>query len=166
MLIVCGDFDLDDDPGRVDVDALWAFLSAEAYWGRWRQREHVELQLAGAWRVVGVYERASGRMAGFARAVSDGVAFAYLADLYVAPDARGQGLGKELVRTMIERGPGAGFRWTLHTFDAHGLYKQFGFGPADPTYLERPAAQVSGASGASSAGSAGSGLAGRRAGPG
>ncbi len=138
MVIVHGAYDLDDDRSRVDVDALWAFLSAEAYWGRWRRRDHVQRQLATAWRVVGGYERTTNRMIAFARAVSDGVAFAYLADLYVVPDARGQGLGKELVRTMIERGPGADFRWTLHTFDAHGLYKQFGFGPADPTYLERP----------------------------
>jgi hypothetical protein len=44
----------------------------------------------------------------------------------------------ELVRFMVEQGPGAHFRWMLHTGDAHGLYAKFGFGPADRTYLERP----------------------------
>ena len=97
-----------------------------------------EAQLASAWRVVGVYETASGRQVGFARAVSDGVAFAYLADVFILPDARGAGLGKELVATMIDRGPGASFRWTLHTADAHGLYQQYGFAAPDETYLERP----------------------------
>ena len=80
----------------------------------------------------------TGRQVGFARAVSDGVAFAYLADVFIAPEARGAGLGKELVATMIDRGPGAGFRWTLHTADAHGLYRKFGFAEPDHTYLERP----------------------------
>ena len=131
-------YELDDDAARIDEDAAWRFLSGEAYWGRFRTRGDFSAQLATAWRVVGVYEMATGRMIGFARAVSDGVAFAYLADVYVLPEARGEGLGKELVRTMIDRGPGARFRWALHTADAHGLYSQFGFAPPDDKYLERP----------------------------
>jgi len=131
-------YELDDDPRRVDRDALWSFLSEQAYWGRWRSRSAVDRQLDSAWRVVGVYEAATGRMVGFARAISDGVAFAYLADVYVAEDARGRGLGTQLVRTMIDGGPGARFRWALHTADAHGLYARFGFTRPDHTYLERP----------------------------
>jgi hypothetical protein len=42
---------------------------------------------------------------------------------------------------MIDRGPGASFRWTLHTADAHGLYRQYGFAAPDETYLERPRRQ-------------------------
>lgn len=132
-----GEYELDDDPARVDRDAAWRFLSTDAYWERWRERAHVEEQIAGAWRVVGAYGP-DGKMIGFARALSDGVALAYLADVYVLPEARGTGLGVELVRTMIERGPGAAFRWMLHTRDAHGLYEKFGFAPADARYLERP----------------------------
>ena len=40
---------------------------------------------------------------------------------------------------MIEEGPGAGFRWMLHTSDAYGLYRQFGFAPPPDNYMERPA---------------------------
>jgi ribosomal protein S18 acetylase RimI-like enzyme len=136
--ITVGQFELDDDRRRVDPDTLWAFLSTEAYWGRWRTRSVVEQQLDSAWRVVGVYDSASGAMIGFARAVSDGAGFAYLADVYIDKEFRGQGLGVELVATMIDRGPGASFRWTLHTSDAHGLYERFGFTQPDRTYLERP----------------------------
>jgi len=136
--ITVGQYELDDDPGRVDRDTLWQFLSTEAYWGRWRTRSVVEQQLDSAWRVVGVYDSASGAMIGFARAVSDGAGFAYLADVYIDKEFRGQGLGVELVATMIDRGPGASFRWTLHTSDAHGLYERFGFTQPDRTYLERP----------------------------
>ena len=133
-----GQFELDDDLGRVDRDTLWRFLSTEAYWARWRTRSVVEQQLESAWRVVGVYQSASGAMIGFARAVSDGAGFAYLADVYIDKQFRGQGLGVELVATMIDRGPGASFRWTLHTADAHRLYERFGFTQPDRTYLERP----------------------------
>jgi GNAT superfamily N-acetyltransferase len=138
MLVSWDGYELDDDPARVDRDALWAFLSTEAYWARWRTREAVEAQLATAWRVVGVYDQPTGAMVGFARAISDGVAFAYLADVYVAAGARGRGLGKQLVRVMIDAGPGARFRWALHTADAHRLYQQFGFSHPDDRYLERP----------------------------
>ncbi|RZS32174.1 acetyltransferase (GNAT) family protein [Herbihabitans rhizosphaerae] len=130
------EFELDDDPARVDRDAVWQYVSTEAYWARWRTREHVEQQIDNAWRVVGVYH--GEETIGFARAMSDGVALAYLADLYVLQRFRGRGLGVALVRAMIEEGPGASFRWMLHTDDAHELYAKFGFDKPDRTYLERP----------------------------
>lgn len=133
-----GAYELDDDANRVDVDAVWAFLSTDAYWGKSRTRADFEAQLASAWRVVGVYEADSGRLVGFARAISDGVAYAYLADVFVTSQERGNGLGKELVATMVDRGPGVRFRWSLHTADAHGLYQQYGFQAPDDRYLERP----------------------------
>jgi GNAT superfamily N-acetyltransferase len=130
--------ELDDDPGRIDREAVWRFLSTEAYWGRSRDRAAVEAQLDSAWRVVGAYDR-SGAQVGFARAVSDGVAFAYLADVYVDAAARGRGLGTALVRRMIDEGPGRDFRWTLFTADAHPLYARFGFAAPDATAMVRPA---------------------------
>jgi GNAT superfamily N-acetyltransferase len=130
-------YQLDDDPARVDRDAAWKFLSTEAYWGRWRSREVLDAQIDGAWRVVGGYETATGRMVAFARAFSDGASVVYLADVYVLRECRGLGVGVALVETMIERGPGAHFRWMLHTQDAHGLYRRFGFAEPDQRYLER-----------------------------
>ena len=138
MIHTSGAYELDDDPSRTDKDAVWRFLSTEAYWGKYRSRADFEAQMVSAWRVVGVYESATGRQVGFARAISDGVAFGYLADVFVLPDARGAGLGKELVATMIDRGPGASFRWTLHTSDAHELYRKYGFAEPDTRYMERP----------------------------
>jgi RimJ/RimL family protein N-acetyltransferase/GNAT superfamily N-acetyltransferase len=131
-----GDYEIDDDPSRVDPRAAVAFLTTEAYWGRRRDGEDITRQIAGAWRVVGAYDRA-GAMVGFARAFGDGGA-AYLADVYVLAGHRGAGLGQAIVQMMIEEGPGAGWRWMLHTSDAHGLYRQFGFARADGRYLERP----------------------------
>jgi GNAT superfamily N-acetyltransferase len=138
VIFTSGAYELDDNPGRIDRDTVWEFLSTQAYWGRYRTRADFEAQLASAWRVVGVYEAATGRQVGFARAISDGVDFGYLADVFILPDARAAGLGQELVATMIDRGPGAGFRWSLHTKDAHGLYRKYGFAEPDNRYLERP----------------------------
>jgi GNAT superfamily N-acetyltransferase len=139
VIVTVGGFELDDDPARVDRDAVWRFLSTEAYWGRERRRADVEAQINTAWRIVAAYD-GGGATVGFARAVSDGVAFAYLADVYVDARARGTGLGTALVRTMVEDGPGRGFRWVLFTQDAHGLYTRFGFAAPDATAMVRPAA--------------------------
>ena len=131
-----GSYQLDDDPARVDPAAAAAFLTTEAYWGRWRTEPDIARQIAAAWRVIGAYDPA-GAMVGFARAFGDGGS-AYLADVYVLPAHRGRGLGQAIVAMMIEEGPGAGFRWMLHTADAHGLYRRFGFAPPPDNYLERP----------------------------
>lgn len=133
-------YEYDDNPERIELDVVWGYLSSEAYWGRWRNRDIVEKQIRSAWRVVGAYERGTGAQVGFARAFSDGFAAAYLADVFVLPAHRGHGLGVGLVRTMIEEGPGARFLWMLHTRDAHRMYQKFGFAPReDDRYIERAA---------------------------
>lgn len=137
------DYDIDDDPTRISRDAVWAWLEAEAYWGRWRSRADVDAQIDSSWRVVGVYRAGTNDLVGFARATSDGVGFAYLADVFIHPDHQGRGLGKRLMQAMIEDGPGREFRWVLFTADAHGLYEQFGFAAPDATAMVRPAAKPS-----------------------
>jgi ribosomal protein S18 acetylase RimI-like enzyme len=128
--------ELDDDPSRVDVDAVHDFLANHAYWAEGRPRETVERLLREAHRVVGVYD--GERQIGFARAFTDGTSLVYMADVYVLPEYRGRGLGVELVREMVERGPLAGLRWILHTRDAHDLYRKVGFGEPSERVMERP----------------------------
>jgi GNAT superfamily N-acetyltransferase len=130
-----GGFELDDDPARIDVDAVYDYLANESYWARGRSRETIERLIRAADRVVGVYH--DGRQIGFARAFTDGVAAAYLADVYVLPEFRGRRLGVELVREMVERGPYADVKWLLHTADAHDLYRKFGFAEPSTKVLER-----------------------------
>jgi N-acetyltransferase len=136
MRMTAGRYQLDDDPGRIDVSAAVAFLTTSVYWSRWRTAEDIKQQIATAWRLVGAYDD-TGEMVGFARAAGDGVSI-YLADVYVLPAHQGAGLGKAIMRLMITEGPGAGCRWMLHTSDAHGLYRQYGFAAPDGRYLERP----------------------------
>jgi ribosomal protein S18 acetylase RimI-like enzyme len=130
-----GGFELDDDRARVDVDALHAFLSEHAYWALGRSRETVARLVREASRVVGLYE--GERLIGFARTVSDGQSFAYLADVYVLSAYRGRGLGVELVREAVENAPFADRRWLLHTEDAHALYEKLGFRKPGYKLMER-----------------------------
>ena len=126
---------LDDDKSRIDRDEVHRFLSEEAYWAKGRPRETQDHLIDVAARVVGLYD--GERQIGFCRATSDGVSIAYLADVYVLPGYRGRGLGEELVREMIERGPLDGVRWMLHTEDAHPLYRKLGFEEPNYNVMER-----------------------------
>ncbi|HMD56259.1 MAG TPA: GNAT family N-acetyltransferase [Solirubrobacteraceae bacterium] len=132
---LAGGFELDDDPARIDVEAVFAFISGESYWGRGRTRELVQRAIEGSQRVVGLY-RADGAQVGFARAVTDGATVAYLADVYVLEAHRGHSLGLELVREVLDGGerPGVEVRWLLHTADAQGLYERLGFTSDTPSY--------------------------------
>jgi GNAT superfamily N-acetyltransferase len=126
---------LDDDRDRIDVDEVYRFLSEESYWAVGRPRETVERLIREASRVVGLYD--GDRQIGFCRAFTDGVASAYLADVYVLPEYRGRGLGEQLVREMVENGPYAGVTWLLHTTDMHPLYRKLGFEEPNYKVLER-----------------------------
>ena len=83
MRRACGDYEIDDDPARIDPAAAVSFLTTEAYWGRWRGEQEIRRQIAAAWRVVGAYDQ-DGAMVGFARAFGDGGS-AYLATCTCCP---------------------------------------------------------------------------------
>ncbi|HEY7178884.1 MAG TPA: GNAT family N-acetyltransferase [Gaiella sp.] len=129
-------YELDDDPARIDRDAVHRYLSEESYWAKGRPRATQDALIDGAARVVGLYH--DGGQVGFSRTISDGHVQSYLADVYVLEEHRGQGLGVELVRFSVDDGPLAGTKWLLHTADAHELYRKLGFVEPGTAMLERP----------------------------
>ena len=121
-------YELDDDRGRLDREAIHEYIGGVSYWAQGRTRERQDELIDASAHVVGLYK--DGDQVGFARAVDcDAAGFVYLADVYVLDEHRGRGLGVELIREIVENGPFAGRTWVLHTRDAHGLYERFGFGP-------------------------------------
>jgi len=127
-----GGYELDDDPRRLDLEAVHRYLSVESYWAKGRSLEIVDRLAAEAARVLGLYH--GELQVGYCRAVSDGIALAYLADVYVLPEDRGHGLGKETGSTLLDHPDLKGLRRVmLATADAHDLYRAYGF-----TELEDP----------------------------
>lgn len=125
------------DPARIDRDALHRFLCDDAYWSKGIPRETMERSLENSLCFT-VLD--AGAMVGFARVVTDKAVFAYLADVYVAPARRGEGLSRRLMEAIVAHPDLQGLRrFMLATRDAHGLYAQFGFVPADgsPTLMQR-----------------------------
>lgn len=119
-----GEFTISTEKARLQSDAIVAFLS-RAYWAQGRTRDVIERSIAHS-LCFGLY--ASDRQVGFARVVTDGATFAYLCDVFVDEQHRGQGLGKWLMAAVMGHPDLQGLRrWTLATRDAHGLYRQFGW---------------------------------------
>jgi|GEM_PF-764649 len=125
---------LTDNAAAIDFKQVRALL-ADSYWVPGITLKRVRLVAANSLVVAAILRR--GREGGdevlaYGRVVSDGSRFAYLADIMVHPDHRGQGLGKRIAGYLIgHRKVKAVDLWLLMTKDAHGLYAQFGFGSLD-----------------------------------
>src|SRR5437763_7677158 len=120
-------YEISTDRSRLDRELIHRFLSEESYWAKGRPREIVDRSIENS-VCFGVYE-GDGEQVAFARVVTDRSTFAWLADVFVVPEHRGQGLGKRLVETILSDPELAGVkRWLLGTADAHTLYSRYGFG--------------------------------------
>lgn len=119
-----GEYLVSTDRARLDVDVIHATLT-RMYWSEGVSRELVVRSIESS-LPFGVYE--GERQIGFARVITDHATFAYLSDVYIDEAARGHGLGKFLVESILEYPTLGGLRrFLLATRDAHGLYAQFGF---------------------------------------
>jgi GNAT superfamily N-acetyltransferase len=120
-------YEISTDPGRLDLDAVHAFLTT-SYWSPGVPRDTVERAARGS-LPFGLYAP-DGAQVGYARVVSDGASFAWIADVYVLEAHRGHRLGVWLMETVLAHPQLRDLRRiTLATKDAHGLYERFGFRP-------------------------------------
>lgn len=126
-----GEFLITTDQDRLDLNLLHNFLSQESYWATGRSRDVVERSIQNSLS-FGVFKNE--QMVGFGRVVTDYATFAWIADVFVVKEHRGDGLAKWLIEVILSHPELQGFRrWVLATKDAHGLYQRFGF-----TELKRP----------------------------
>jgi GNAT superfamily N-acetyltransferase len=115
------------DRSRLDLDVIHGFLTA-SYWAQGVPREVVARSVENS-LCFGAFDE--GRQVGFARVISDRATFAYICDVFALESHRGHGVGKSLMAAIMSHPELQGLRrWTLFTRDAHGLYRQFGFGAA------------------------------------
>lgn len=131
-----GAFTISTDSARIDLAIVHNFLT-RSYWAEGIPREFVERSIRHS-LPFGLYH--GERQVGFARVISDRATFAYLADVFVVEEFRGQGLSKWLLETILAHPELQDLRrWLLATADAHGLYRQFGFAdlPEPAKFLAR-----------------------------
>ena len=127
------EYTISTDKERLDLAVIHKFLSEESYWAGERSLEQTTTAIENS-ICFGLYH--GERQIGFARVVSDKATFAYIGDVFVLSEYRGQGLSKWLMQVIIDHPELQGLRrWVLATKDAHGLYEQFEF--AQLRYPER-----------------------------
>ena len=118
-------YSISTDRTRLDAALVHRYLSSDSYWARGVPLEVVERAIRNS-LCFGLYQQE--QQIGFARVVTDGATFAYLADVFIVPGHQGAGLGKQLIAAVMAHPELQGLRrFMLATSDAHGLYRQFGF---------------------------------------
>ena len=121
-----GKYLISTDPARLDLDAIHAFLS-RAYWSEEIPKQLLERAVKNS-LCFNVYDWENHKQIGFLRVISDLATYAYICDVYILEEYRGQGLSKWLMECVKNHPDLQGLkRWSLLTRDAHGLYRQFGF---------------------------------------
>jgi GNAT superfamily N-acetyltransferase len=119
------EFCISTDKTKLRLDSIHEFLSTKAYWCLNIPKEKVQTAIQNS-LCFGVYQ--GEKQIGFARIISDFSTIAYLGDVYILEEYRGNALSKWLMETIMSYPDLQGLRrWILLTGDAHGLYRQFGW---------------------------------------
>jgi predicted GNAT family acetyltransferase len=132
-----GPYEITDDPDRVDVDVVHAFLSRESYWRSGVSRERVATSVRMSLPISVHLATATPTTVAFVRVVTDTVTHAWLDDLFVLREHRRRGIAGALVEAALAHPAVAGATLQLLlTADAHALYARSGFQPfPDPRAL-------------------------------
>lgn len=112
------------DKSKLNINVIHSFLTT-SYWAKGIPRSVVEKSIEHS-LCFGVYH--GDEQVGFARVISDYTTYAYLADVFILEEHRGNGLSKMLMKEIMAHLQLQSLRrFQLVTKDAHGLYRQFGF---------------------------------------
>jgi GNAT superfamily N-acetyltransferase len=88
--------------GPIDLDELVALYESVGWSAYARAPETLRAAIAGSSYVVAA-RRTPARLVGLARVISDDATICYLQDVLVAPDHQRLGIGRALVRAVLDR---------------------------------------------------------------
>ena len=113
------------DKDKLDLKFIHTYLSEESYWAAGRSMQTVKTSVQHS-ICFGIYSQ-DDQQVGFARVVTDYATIVWICDLFISEEHRGRGLGKHLVKTIMDYPDYKKVRrYLLATRDAHSLYSQYG----------------------------------------
>ncbi len=114
------------DKSLLDIERIHQYISSVSYWGRGRTLNEVEVTIQNS-LCFGMYNDLNDQV-GFARVVTDHVAFGYFMDVIVFDSYRGKGYGTKLMEYIMNHETVQNLKTiALKTKDAHELYEKFNF---------------------------------------
>lgn len=118
------EFIISTDKSLIRLEDVFELLR-KSYWATARSHEIIIKSIENSF-CFGVYHNE--KQIAFARMITDYATYAYLCDVIVDEEYRGQGIGKELVGFIIEHPELKDVKslW-LQTSDAHTLYEKYGY---------------------------------------
>ncbi|OIP74934.1 MAG: GNAT family N-acetyltransferase [Oscillatoriales cyanobacterium CG2_30_44_21] len=118
----------------VNLDKLQELLKTSAFWAAERTVSGLAIAISNSKPVVTAWD--SDRLIGHARATSDGIYRATIWDVVIDPEYRGVGLGKKLVKTVLDHPNIRNVeRIYLMTTHQQKFYEQIGFEQNSSTTL-------------------------------
>lgn len=115
------------DSSEFDFAMIHGFLSQQTAWAQGIPPATLERAIAHSLCFGGFLGE---RQIAFARVATDRATFAYLMDVFVLPEWRGQGHSLRLIDAVMQHPELQGLRrFLLASSDARGLYARYGFQP-------------------------------------
>jgi len=121
---------------EIDLDQLIVLFNAVGWERRTADRDRLAQLVRGSMSVVSAWD--GHRLAGFARAISDGASNAYISTVAVLPEYQKRGIGRELIQRLLANHDGIQF--VLHANEkAYPFYLHLdvGFEPFDNVLARR-----------------------------
>lgn len=123
--IAFGDYLISTDKEKIDVFAVYDFLTNHSGWAIGIPLSKVRDSINNSLN-FGLFCRDA--QIGFARVISDFSTIAYIGDVYILPAHRGKGLSSALMKSIMTYPELQSLRrWILLTSNAHWLYRKYGF---------------------------------------
>jgi ribosomal protein S18 acetylase RimI-like enzyme len=118
------------DVSEMDFEFVYQSILS-TYWAKGLSRERMKRAMQHSINIAGFQ---GSRQISYARIITDYATYAYLCDVFVSEETRGQGISKKMMEFLMRLPELHGIkRFALITKDAQSLYKKFGF-----ENMERP----------------------------
>jgi GNAT superfamily N-acetyltransferase len=124
---------ISNDKALLSYEKIYEFL-AKSYWANERSKEKIDLSIQNS-LCFGVYDGV--QQIGFARVVTDFATIYWVCDVYVDVEYQGQGVGKKLLKHIVEFSELKGLRAILRTRDAQTFYQGFGFEVVNEEFMRK-----------------------------
>jgi ribosomal protein S18 acetylase RimI-like enzyme len=112
-----------------DTEEIIDLYKAGSWWKDDYDPSGIPPLIEGSFDFVIAFDNEEKKAVGMGRSISDGVSDAYIQDVVVFPDLRGKGIGRGIVRELVDHARRSGLVWIglIAEKDTNKFYEPLGF---------------------------------------